>query len=169
MGEAGGGWAREVLLQSMLSERGVARREDGLEALKGVVQRRGRRRVAVRAAGALFVLVAVGFTAMTMSRGGASPVVKKEIAHGHALSPEAPATSPTVEAEVRVATLAGISLVKTDPMAVREYAASPGRVARLDDAGLQAALREAGEPAGIVRIGKRVMVEGELGKGGEGM
>jgi hypothetical protein len=153
----------------MLSERGVARREEGLEALKGVVRRRGRRRVMVRAAGALVLVVGAGFTAMMMSRGGVSPVVKKEFAHGPAISPEAALTSPTVAPEVRSATLAGISLVKTDPMAVREYSASPGRVARLDDAGLQAALREAGEPAGIVRIGKRVMVEGRLGNGGEGM
>ncbi len=153
---------------SILSERGVARREEGLEALKGVVRRRGRRRVVVRAAGALVVVVAAGLAVVMMVRGG-SPAVHHEIARGPAIAPPAPVLPPSVESDVRVATLAGISLVKTDPMAVREYAASPRRVARLDDAGLQKALREAGEPVGIVRIGKRVMVEGELGKGGEGM
>jgi hypothetical protein len=154
---------------SMLSERGVARREERLEALKGVVRRRGRRRVMVRAAGALVVVVAVGLTAVMMVREGGSSSggrLKNEVA----VNPVPGEPLPVAPVpDVRVATLAGISLVKTDPMAVREYSASPGRVARLDDAGLQEALREAGEPAGIVRIGKRVMLEGELGKGGEGM
>ncbi len=151
---------------STLSERGVARREDGLEALKGVVRRRGRRRVLVRGAGAVVLAVGVVLTAVMMARGGGNPAVKPEVAKEPGT---APMTATAVASEAKLATLAGISLVKTDPMAVLEYSTSPRRIARLDDAELQAALREAGEPAGIVRIGKRVMLEGELGKSGEGM
>jgi hypothetical protein len=74
---------------------------------------------------------------------------------------QAIATSPS---DLRIATvsLAGVAIVKTDPQVLSEFAPAAGSVERLDDAGLQQALREAGEPAGIVRIGKRVLVEGDI-------
>jgi hypothetical protein len=154
---------------SLLSESGIARREFGLESLKLVVRRRGRRRVMVRSGAAVAVLLTcAAVSAVVMSR---ATHVERPVSLP---TPEIAAANeparPTAEVRSTTIALAGVSLIKTNPRLVKELAASPSVVvARVGDSELQQALREAGEPAGLVRIGKRVIVEAALDRGREGM
>jgi hypothetical protein len=74
-------------------------------------------------------------------------------------SPIEAAPSQQVRAALAVA---GVGIVKTDPAVLAALAPGRAQVPRLGDAELQEALRAAGEPAGIVRVGQRVITQMEL-------
>jgi hypothetical protein len=125
-------------------------------------------------AGVLAVVVAVMVT-RSGAIGGSRVAEKAPGAAPPASTPEL-ATVPGSTGEAGAVRIAGVGMIRTDPGVMSAAVLTDRRVVeeltpvvharldRIDDDGLQRALRAAGEPAGIVRIGRRVMTETDFGE-----
>lgn len=147
--------------EGRLGRDGVERRERLLAELRPVVARRGRRRrvLAVGAASVLAMAAGVGIAQLWSSGQVVTPreqvAVVPQVGATEASTPrpKAPQEAPT--AVEYVVTSAGIA-ERVDTRTLPVEAAS--------DEDLMAALREAGQDPGLVRVDGRVVVAGDLGR-----
>lgn len=148
-----------------LGREAVERRESLLRELRPIVERRGRRRVAVRlgmTAAATVLVGALGFIAWPA---GKRPEQVAVAEHEPKAAPtiHTPEPQPVVQAEP--APMVKIERVRTEPDIVSRLSVrSPVKVQRVGDEDLLAALREAGQEPGLVRIDGRVVVAGNYGR-----
>jgi hypothetical protein len=148
---------------------GVARREGLLRELRPVVVQRGRRRGVIAAASTaagLLLIAAAGVAGVErMQRTASAPEVVLETP----TVPQAPAEAqPSLAAAPSLGshTAPVIEVVRTRPGLAVAVSVSPSgsRVPRVSDDVLLAALREAGQEPGLVRVDGRVVVAGDFGR-----
>lgn len=141
-------------------------RDARLPELLLAVRRRGRRRRRRRAfvAAGLLVLLAVVVGRAFGPGGDRSPAALPSppaFAHGEPLRPNVAAAQVVVVPGSATATA---TFVRDDPGVLARHAVATQQQAAwfVDDAGLQALLREDGRAEGLVRLGERVLVRADV-------
>lgn len=156
-----------------LSEAGAARREEILGTLHARLDSRLRRHGMVRAglgAAAVIGLAAVVWAALPGARPQARPLAEGPITH-HAPERAEPLQSPVHGVDIApvAAGRVTVRIVSTDHLDAEPCDGPPtAGVCLLSDEQLLAALAEAGQPSGLVRVGGRAVVvprEGQLRDG----
>jgi hypothetical protein len=123
--------------------------ERDLAVLRGAVVWRARRRMVARLGLAAAPVVALVWGVAVVVSG------PRDVEAPPVAATFVPAAAPVENAVL-------VTMVSTDARVAERAAMAPARVDRIGDEELRAALREAGVDSGLVRVGERVMIAGDL-------